>query len=47
MDELEALKASIIKQWGEIPAEIANEIAALEMKLNPPTDAAVPGPEAA
>lgn len=45
MEELEALKAGIIKQWGVIPAEIADEIAALEAKLNPPPE--VPGPEAA
>ena len=35
MDELELLKASIKKQWGEIPAEIDTELAALEEKLKP------------
>jgi hypothetical protein len=36
MDELEALKASIVKQWGQIPVEISNEITALEAKIRSP-----------
>lgn len=41
---VEALKASITKQWGDIPTEIANEIAVLEglASSNPPPQAENP-----
>ncbi len=35
MKELEALKAAIIKMYGEIPAEIQTDIDALESALTP------------
>jgi hypothetical protein len=48
MDELNALKASIKKIWGDIPSEIAADIAALEARLCPAPDgppAETPAPE--
>lgn len=40
LEVLANLKASITKQWGEIPIEIKNEISQLEILLTPP-----PAPE--
>jgi hypothetical protein len=35
LQALEELKESIVKQWGDIPTEISDELKTLEMLLTP------------